>query len=53
VTRRERIALAICIAVHAAVVWNVYEFDKMTPRIIEVTFTAPLDTACREPQTSI
>jgi len=36
VTRREKIALGICIFVHAAVVWNVYEFDKLTPRIVIV-----------------
>lgn len=34
-TRRERVALAICIALHAYVLWNVYRADRLTPRIIK------------------
>jgi len=35
-TLRERIALVACIVVHIYVLWNVYEFSKLTPRIINI-----------------
>jgi hypothetical protein len=34
-TYRERIALVICVLLHAYVLWNVYQADKLTPRIVE------------------
>lgn len=36
-TLRERLALAICVALHAYVLWNVWEADKLTPRVINLT----------------
>lgn len=35
-TRRERVALAICVALHAYVLWNVYQADQLTPREVTV-----------------
>ncbi len=35
-TYRERAALLVCVLLHAYVLWNVYQADKLTPRIIQI-----------------
>ena len=35
-TKRERIAFVVCVLLHAYVLWNVYNADQLTPRIINV-----------------
>lgn len=35
-TYRERIALVVCVAVHLAVLYNVWRMDQLTPRIVKV-----------------
>lgn len=31
-----RAAAALCVALHVYVLWNVYEFSKLTPRVIVI-----------------
>lgn len=35
-TPRERITLAVCIALHVAVLLNVWQMSKLTPRVVHV-----------------
>jgi len=55
-TRKEKIAFAVCVALHAYVLWNVYQADKLTPRLIQVhmDFACPkaLDTPRGAPHSS-
>jgi hypothetical protein len=41
-TARERALAVICVLLHAWVVWNVYEWSSLTPRIVSVTFCGDL-----------
>lgn len=34
---RQRVAFIVCVLLHAYVLWNVYQADKLTPRIIRAT----------------
>lgn len=33
-TLRERAALIVCVLLHSYVLWNVYQADKLTPRVV-------------------
>lgn len=35
-TSRNRVLAAICIALHVLILWNVWEANKLTPRVVHV-----------------
>lgn len=35
-SRRDKVLAAVCIALHVLVLWNVWQADKLTPRIVRI-----------------